>query len=380
MSDRGDYRRDNLLALRGTAPSLKRRRLDSDLGDDRHASTKSSRLSSVRDKTVPREPFHKPSSLRTGPADRSDGVSGLSIQEIRGRNQDLYRLQAYSDLPRAVAAIHASIKKAPPKLPQAFICAFCGRTDTVSINTHNKDDSGGLLCSSCQQERLTRVNHRRNYRVCQPCRARKMKCDLGDIDKLSPGPCALCARESKQCWFDDAREQGADTAAVHVGELFSEAKRIHTVKDRRANLKTTTISITSHLFPDPGNRMFKNGLRERLKDGEGYVWLKGIPGAGKSTVIGSAQSYLAAVEAQERRPRREHEASKAEPIRNVKPGPKVRYDTISQDRSGGERQILLCALGNKTMSLNATSSPRSGEVRRLKSSGYTWRSGMGLAP
>lgn len=56
--------------------------------------------------------------------------------------------------------------------------------------------------------------HRRNYQACEPCRERKVKCDLGDVDNPNPGPCAKCARESKECWFNDTRKKGAGSEAA----------------------------------------------------------------------------------------------------------------------------------------------------------------------
>ncbi|KAL1404828.1 hypothetical protein Q8F55_008438 [Vanrija albida] len=40
---------------------------------------------------------------------------------------------------------------------------------------------------------------KRTYRACYPCRARKLKCNFGDPDNPSSGPCARCIRESREC-------------------------------------------------------------------------------------------------------------------------------------------------------------------------------------
>ncbi|SGY79893.1 BQ5605_C008g05246 [Microbotryum silenes-dioicae] len=43
---------------------------------------------------------------------------------------------------------------------------------------------------------------KRTYRACLPCRSRKLKCDLGDPDAPSEGPCRRCRRESRDCIFN----------------------------------------------------------------------------------------------------------------------------------------------------------------------------------
>ncbi|WVF67254.1 hypothetical protein IAT40_002002 [Kwoniella sp. CBS 6097] len=49
---------------------------------------------------------------------------------------------------------------------------------------------------------------KRGYRACLHCRARKAKCDLGDIDAPSSPPCSRCRRESRECIFAPSRRGG----------------------------------------------------------------------------------------------------------------------------------------------------------------------------
>ncbi|KAM0756614.1 hypothetical protein T439DRAFT_33663 [Meredithblackwellia eburnea MCA 4105] len=43
---------------------------------------------------------------------------------------------------------------------------------------------------------------RRSYRACLGCRAKKLRCDLGDVDAPQPGPCKRCRREMRECIFE----------------------------------------------------------------------------------------------------------------------------------------------------------------------------------
>ncbi|BEI94648.1 uncharacterized protein CcaverHIS019_0702290 [Cutaneotrichosporon cavernicola] len=49
---------------------------------------------------------------------------------------------------------------------------------------------------------------KRGYRACLHCRARKAKCDLGDIDAPSDPPCSRCRREKRECVFAPSRRGG----------------------------------------------------------------------------------------------------------------------------------------------------------------------------
>ncbi|PYH43777.1 Zn(II)2Cys6 transcription factor domain-containing protein [Aspergillus saccharolyticus JOP 1030-1] len=77
--------------------------------------------------------------------------------------------------------------------------------------------------------------HRRGYQACDPCRKRKVKCDLGSVDNPRPPPCVRCRRESKRCEFSatrrkrkpsDADDESEDAALrrdkrMMVGEVLS---------------------------------------------------------------------------------------------------------------------------------------------------------------
>ncbi|KAF9253252.1 transcriptional regulator family: Fungal Specific TF [Penicillium roqueforti] len=67
------------------------------------------------------------------------------------------------------------------------------------------------------------AHHRRGYQACDPCRKRKVKCDLGSVDNPRPPPCVRCRRESKRCEFSatrrkrktsDAEEDELEAAAI----------------------------------------------------------------------------------------------------------------------------------------------------------------------
>ncbi|KAL2011386.1 hypothetical protein VTN00DRAFT_4104 [Thermoascus crustaceus] len=67
--------------------------------------------------------------------------------------------------------------------------------------------------------------HRRGYQACDPCRKRKVKCDLGSVDNPRPPPCVRCRRESKRCEFSATRRKrkASDTDEVE-GPLRRDAR------------------------------------------------------------------------------------------------------------------------------------------------------------
>lgn len=92
---------------------------------------------------------------------------------------------------------------------------------------------------AADREQSPVVQHRRGYQACDPCRKRKVKCDLGSqfaplpsncpadscslfpppgVDNPRPPPCVRCRRESKRCEFSATRRKrkasDADTEPV----------------------------------------------------------------------------------------------------------------------------------------------------------------------
>lgn len=49
---------------------------------------------------------------------------------------------------------------------------------------------------------------KRSYKACLNCRLRKVKCDLGSVDKPREGKCVRCMRERKDCVFIESRRGG----------------------------------------------------------------------------------------------------------------------------------------------------------------------------
>jgi Fungal Zn(2)-Cys(6) binuclear cluster domain len=68
---------------------------------------------------------------------------------------------------------------------------------------------------------------KRTYQACLPCRKRKVRCDLGDIDAPNP-PCVRCRRERKDCVFS-TKNAGADGNSVDSepgGDAANKRRRI----------------------------------------------------------------------------------------------------------------------------------------------------------
>ncbi|KIV86996.1 hypothetical protein PV11_02569 [Exophiala sideris] len=51
--------------------------------------------------------------------------------------------------------------------------------------------------------------HQRVYKACVSCRQRKVRCDLGSVDRPHEPPCARCRREQKECYFGTKGSRGS---------------------------------------------------------------------------------------------------------------------------------------------------------------------------
>ncbi|KAI5816229.1 hypothetical protein BZA77DRAFT_65740 [Pyronema omphalodes] len=76
-----------------------------------------------------------------------------------------------------------------------------GQAPTATITTQQQPS---------QQQQV----HKRTYQACQPCRERKVKCDLGSVEAPHDPPCARCLREGKKCVFSATRRKRADSKEI----------------------------------------------------------------------------------------------------------------------------------------------------------------------
>ncbi|GKZ27274.1 hypothetical protein AbraCBS73388_004051, partial [Aspergillus brasiliensis] len=71
------------------------------------------------------------------------------------------------------------------------------------------------------------VKHARVYQACEPCRLKKVKCNLGSVDSPADPPCARCRREGKECIFTATRKRILPDADSH-SFLLRNKRRKHT--------------------------------------------------------------------------------------------------------------------------------------------------------
>ncbi|KAA8652693.1 hypothetical protein EYZ11_007961 [Aspergillus tanneri] len=86
----------------------------------------------------------------------------------------------------------------------------------LSSSSVNDQDTGPYLPD--QKSPSLHPQHRRGYQACDPCRKRKVKCDLGSVDNPRPPPCVRCRRESKRCEFSATRRKRKPSEVEEVFE------------------------------------------------------------------------------------------------------------------------------------------------------------------
>ncbi|KAE8232482.1 hypothetical protein CF326_g2489 [Tilletia indica] len=72
-----------------------------------------------------------------------------------------------------------------------------GATDAASADPGQDLSTASNLSADAQ----SKTGYRRSYKACDSCRARKIRCDLGDLDAPSEPPCKRCKRERQDCTF-----------------------------------------------------------------------------------------------------------------------------------------------------------------------------------
>lgn len=86
----------------------------------------------------------------------------------------------------------------------------------------NLDNSISLESSNRLETPPQKKTFRRSYKACINCRAKKIKCDLGDLANPSEPPCARCRREGRQCEFSVSRRGG--TSNIKAGKQKQNTK------------------------------------------------------------------------------------------------------------------------------------------------------------
>ncbi|KAL2817721.1 hypothetical protein BDW59DRAFT_152401 [Aspergillus cavernicola] len=105
--------------------------------------------------------------------------------------------------------------------------------------THDGQQDNGLYSreTSARRSASPQTQHRRGYQACDPCRKRKVKCDLGSVDNPRPPPCVRCRRESKRCEFSATRrKRKTSDVDVDVEDSVDDILR----RDKRMMIGDTT--------------------------------------------------------------------------------------------------------------------------------------------
>ncbi|KAJ5489101.1 hypothetical protein N7539_003991 [Penicillium diatomitis] len=107
--------------------------------------------------------------------------------------------------------------------------------------------------------------HRRGYQACDPCRKRKVKCDLGSVDNPRPPPCVRCRRESKRCEFSATRRKRKASEAAEEEADAAEVLR----RDKRMMIGEPAADIPAKIesthFPQPPLSVDTDAFRTRQR-------------------------------------------------------------------------------------------------------------------
>ncbi|RDW63145.1 Zn(II)2Cys6 transcription factor domain-containing protein [Aspergillus mulundensis] len=120
--------------------------------------------------------------------------------------------------------------------------------------THDEQQDDGLYSRETSARRSpspSNTQHRRGYQACDPCRKRKVKCDLGSVDNPRPPPCVRCRRESKRCEFSATRRKRktSDVEGPAVDDVLRRDKRMM-IGDNVAKVDASP-SARSSSYPQP---------------------------------------------------------------------------------------------------------------------------------
>ncbi|KAL4887334.1 hypothetical protein BJY04DRAFT_225412 [Aspergillus karnatakaensis] len=120
--------------------------------------------------------------------------------------------------------------------------------------THDAQPDNGLYSREDSATRRSpspsNTQHRRGYQACDPCRKRKVKCDLGSVDNPRPPPCVRCRRESKRCEFSATRrKRKTSDVDESVDDVLRRDKRMM-IGDLAAKTDASP-SARSSSFPEP---------------------------------------------------------------------------------------------------------------------------------
>ncbi|CEJ58767.1 Putative C6 transcription factor [Penicillium brasilianum] len=120
--------------------------------------------------------------------------------------------------------------------------------------------------------------HRRGYQACDPCRKRKVKCDLGSVDNPRPPPCVRCRRESKRCEFSATRrKRKASEAAEDDAEAAEVLRRDKRMMIGEASANEVQAKIEPNQFPPPEPSVETDSFRARQR------WSEASPAAAATT-------------------------------------------------------------------------------------------------